>query len=233
MPLKGRQRSKYQKAQTTEMQRRRWSPKSPVLAKAIDPGSRRLLSKERKRHRREVEKVRKLNLKTRRREQRTQEKLRKAEQERQVQVEEVAEESKEQHEGQVEEWRREKEDLKKELARLKARDRREPAKIEHAVHFALRHSGDPNTVQPLVRYVKDKRGIVQDWARNTILTLVNEGIPISKTWSVTEANAKALGVTLVGKWSDHTARRVVREGGITAELMVAEYVLTCISLWLD
>ena len=33
------------------------------------------------------------------------------------------------------------------------------------------------------------------------MTLVNVGVPISKTWSVTKANADALGVIIVGKWS--------------------------------
>ena len=80
----------------------------------------------------------------------------------------------------------------------------------------------------MIRYVKNKRGIVQDWARNAILTLVNEGVPMSKTWSVTKANANALGMEIVGKWSFRTSRRVVREGGIAAGLMIVEYILKCI-----
>jgi hypothetical protein len=46
-------------------------------------------------------------------------------------------------------------------------------------------------------------------------------------------NAKALGATLVGKWSNQKARRVGYEGGVTAGLMVAEYVQTGIVLWVD
>ncbi|KAF9779017.1 hypothetical protein BJ322DRAFT_1013778, partial [Thelephora terrestris] len=75
-----------------------------------------------------------------------------------------------------------------------------------------------------------KRGVVQDWARNAILTLVNQGVPMSKTWDVTSANAKALGVVIVGTWSIRTSCRVVREGGIAAGLMIVEYVLMCIAM---
>ena len=69
---------------------------------------------------------------------------------------------------------------------------------------------------------------MKDWARNAMVMLVNEGITISKTWPVVAANAKALGVTLVGKWSTRTSGRVVREGGVAAALMIVEYVLTSI-----
>jgi len=130
----------------------------------------------------------------------------------------------EQFEEQREEWRMEKEGLRRDLSKLNARDRREPSKIQHAVQRALLHSGDPDAVQPIVRYVKDKRGIVQNWARNAIVTLVNEGVPMSKTWSVMKTNAEALGVTLVGRWSNRTSRRAVREGGVAAGLMIVEYV---------
>ena len=137
MPRKGRQRSERQKAHAVAMQKRRWLPKSPVIAKTIDSANGKLLFKERKKHSRELKKARKLELSMQKREQRAQEKQKKAEQELQVWVEEVAEEAKERYEEQAMEWRREKADLKKDLARLKARDRREPSKIQHAVQAAL------------------------------------------------------------------------------------------------
>ena len=58
MPLKGRQRTEKQKAQTAALRELRWLPKPPVEAKAIDPTDRRLLSKERKKYKRELEKAR-------------------------------------------------------------------------------------------------------------------------------------------------------------------------------
>ena len=228
MPLKGRQRTGRQKAHTAAMQKRRWLLRSPARpgSEVINPTHRRLVSSIEKKHAREMEKVEKSEHNARRREQRLREELK----ESQAQTQEVTNAAEERYEEQFEEWRREKEGLKKDIARHNARDRREPSRIQHAVREALKHPADPNTVQPSVRYVKGKRGIIQNWARDAIVTLVNEGIPMSKTWSVTKANAKALGVTIVGKWSFRTSRRVVREGGIAAGLMILQYILTCVGL---
>jgi flagellar biosynthesis GTPase FlhF len=199
--------------------------------KPINPADCRLLSTERKKHKKELEKVRRSKANAWKREQRAREKLKKVEHEAQVQANEAAKAVVEQYKGQFKAWSREKESLKKDLAKLNARNRREPLKIQHAVQKALEHASDSNTDQPTIRYVKDKRGIVQDWARNAIITLVNEGVPMSKTWSVTKANADVLGVTLVGKWSSRTSRRVVHEGGVAAGLMIVEYAQTCIGPW--
>ena len=59
MPLKGRQRTKHQKAHTAMMQKQRWLPKSPARAKAVDPTTRCLISSMEKKHKREMEKVKK------------------------------------------------------------------------------------------------------------------------------------------------------------------------------
>lgn len=228
MPCGGHQRSEHQKAHAIAMQKRRWLPKAPVKAQVINPTNRRLLSKERQKHKQELEKVRRLESNARRREQRLKEKLEKAELESQARVEEALEAAEEHHKEKLQEVKKGEESLKNNLARLNARNRREPSRIRHTVQRALRHSGDPNPALPVVRYVKDRRGIVQDWARNAIVTLVNEGVPISKTWPVMKANAAALDVTIVGKWSTRTSGRAVREGGVAAGLMIIEYVLTCI-----
>ena len=149
----------------------------------------------------------------------------------QAQIQESSEVIEEWYEEQCEGWKKEKACLKKNLARLSARCRREPTKIQNTVKKVLGHSQNPEVAQPVVRYVKDKRGIVQDWARNTILRLVNKGILMSRVWAVTKANAKGLGVMIVGKWSPRTSHWIVREGGIAVGLMIVEYVLSCISLW--
>ena len=210
------------------MGKRRWLPKSPVKAKAIDPTDSRLRSKERKQYKEDLERSRRSERNAQRREQRAREGRKKAELDLQIHAEEVAEAAEEHYEEKLEGLRSEEQGLKKNIARLNARVYREPSRIEHAVQKTLKHSGDPNATLPVVRYVKDRRGIVQDWARNAIVTLVNEGVPISKTWSVTNANAKALDVTIVGKWSTRMSGRVVREGGIAAGLMIMEYILSCI-----
>ena len=127
--------------------------------------------------------------------------MEKVELESQAQVEEALEAAEEHHKEKLQEVKKGEESLKNNLARLNARNRREPSRIQHTVQRALRHSGNPNPALPIVHYVKDRQGIVQDWACNAIVTLVNKGVPISKTWPVTKANAAALDVTIVGKWS--------------------------------
>jgi hypothetical protein len=230
-PLVGHHRSRKQKICTAAMRERRRWPKSPPNANAVDQTNRRLLSQAKKKHRKEMEKAKKADLSGRKREQRLREKL----MESQARTEEADEVAEKLHEGWHKEWGRQKESwieeregLKKELARLKARERREPLKIQHAVQRTSKGHDEPNAAQPVIRYVKGKRGVVQDWARDAILRLVNEGVSMSKTWAVTQAGARGLGVTLIGKWSFRTSRRVVREGGIAAGLMIVGYVLTCI-----
>jgi len=226
MPLKGRQRSKRQKANAIAMQKRRWLPKSHPETKSIDPLNHRLLSQARKKRKRETEKAKKSEYNAARRERRLREELEESE----ARNQEVAESVAVQYEGQLEELKGEGKVLRKEVARLNARVRREPSKVQHAVQKALKHYKESNATQPnsSVRYVKDKYRVVTDWARNAIVMLVNEGVAMSKTWPVFAANAKALGMTLVGDWSIRTSRRVVREGGVAAGLMIAEYVLTSI-----
>ena len=203
----------------------------------IDHANCHLPSKERKKFKKEVEKSHRAEFNAQRREQKAWEKLERAEQELQAKFEEATEAADARHEavvecleGKVEELREEKVSMKKDLVRVNARNHREPARMEHAVQKALKHSRNPDTVLPTVRRVKGNRGIVQDWARNAIVTLVNEGVPISKTWSVMKVNAAALGVTIVGRWSTRTSGRVVHEGSFAAGLMIVEYVLSCISL---
>jgi len=233
MPLKGHRRTERQKAHDVEMRKRRWSPKSDTKTEAIDPANRRLLSRARVEYKREMKNLKRSEYNARRRERRAREELMEVREELegsqvQIQIQEAVEATERQYESQLEDLRGEKEVLKKEVARLDAHVRREPSKIQCAVQKALKHGNNSSAVQPNVRYVKDKREIVQDWARDAIVTLVNEGVPLSKTWQVTKVNAKALGVTVVGKWSIRTTRRVVREGGIAAELMIANYISTCI-----
>ena len=180
MPLVGHQRTEHQKAHTVAMRERRWLPKALLEANEIDPTDHRLLSRMQKKHEREMEKRKKLEYNVRKREQRVQEKLNKS----QAQMQEETEVAEERYKGQLEEWKEERKGLKKDLARLNARNRREPLRIEHAVRNAIRHGSGPGTAQLVIRYVKGRRGVVQDWARDTILMLVNEGIPMSRTWVV-------------------------------------------------
>ena len=236
MPLEGHRRTKYQKAQTAAMGKRRWLPKPPIKANVINPTTTRLLSNERKKHEREMEKVRGMEANAQRQEQRVRGKLKRVEEGTGAKIEEVNEAAEERIEAMDErleekakEWKEERASMKKDLAKLNARNHREPSRIEHAVQKALKHSRNHDAALPTVCHVKDNRGIVQDWARNAIVTLVNEGVPISKTWPVTKANATALGVTIIGKWSTRTSGRVVREGGFAAGLMIVDYLLKCIS----
>jgi len=148
MPLKGRQRTQHQKAQTAAMRKRRWLPKSHAEAETISPENHRLLSEERKKYEKELEEVQRLEFNARRREHQArerehlvQEALVKAEQEWAREVDKAVEE---QYGEQFEEWKREKEGLRKDIARLNARNRREPSKIRHAVQKALKKRDNSN-----------------------------------------------------------------------------------------
>ena len=196
MPYMGRQRSKLQKVATTAMYKRRWLQTPSTEANKTGLVNRHLPSQAQQKHRREMEEAKKLEYNSQRREKRMGKKL----VELQARIQE-AEVLKERYKGRAEKWKKEKEFLKKEIARLKARDRRGSSRIQHAVQKAIKRGSESSTSQPVVRYVKDKRGIVRDWARNTILTLVNKGIPMSKTWGVAKASVKGLGVRIVGTWS--------------------------------
>ena len=134
------------------MQKRRWLPGSHAKTEVIDPANRRLLSRARKEHKREMEKVKKSEYNTRRREQRTREKL----EESHAQVQEAVEATEAQYESRLEDLRREKEVLRKEVARLNAHVRREPSKIQHAVQKALNHDNTPDAAQLNIRHVKNK-----------------------------------------------------------------------------
>ncbi|KAF9780955.1 hypothetical protein BJ322DRAFT_288556 [Thelephora terrestris] len=242
MPLKGHQRTRKQKAHVAEMGKQQWLPKShpdeaegtsseaeDIIPEIIVPRDRRLFSKAEKRFRRERDENRRFRRNSMRREQHLHEKVKRLEEESQAQFEEgVKEGVRVTREGEVEGLQGKVRDLKKDLARHNARDRREPLRVDHAVRKALTSDGDPDPNLPIVRYVKDRRGIVRDWARKAILTLVNVGVPISKTWIVTKTNADALGIVIIGQWSTRTSGRVVREGGIAAGLMITGYVLMCI-----
>ena len=98
------------------MQKRRWLPKSPARAEAVDPTTRRLISSMEKKHKREMEKVKKSEYNAWRRVQRAREEVK----EPQVWIQEATEVAEEQYEEQFEAWRREKEGLKKDLSRLNA-----------------------------------------------------------------------------------------------------------------
>lgn len=232
MPFKGPHRSKRQKAHTATLWERQLSQKSHDMVDVVDPAIHNLDVEERQKMKRGLKKIQRLQYNAKRREKRAWKKLKEVECESQGMIEEVVEErcgnTLMELRKETEDLKGEKESLKKDLAKIKARNRREASRVHHKVQTALKHSRVPDTTPPTVRYVKGKRGIVQDWARNTVITLVNEGVPISKTWSVMKASAAALGVTIVGKWSARTSGRVVREGGFAAGLMIVEYLQKCI-----
>lgn len=207
----------------------------------VDPASRRLLTKQQQRAKKDLRRAQKSEYNAQRRQKRAQQKLKEVICESQARIEEVVEEryestltelrkETEDLKAEKERLKKEKKNLKKDLARLQACNRREPSRVDRKVRKALENARASDATLPIVRYAKDKRGVVQDWARNAIVTLVNEGVPISKTWSVMKTNATALGVTIVGKWSTRTSGRVVREGGFAAGLMIVEYLQKCIGL---
>lgn len=237
MPIKSHQTTKSQKSHVGVMRKRRWLSKSQrVETEAVGPKAHLLLLKAEKRRRKEYEEAQRLQYNAARRERRLHEKLKRTEEYSQSSFDEgvgaAFNVAGEQYAEEIEKLREKVKDLRKDLARHNAHDHREPSRIEHAIQKALVCGGNPNTARQIIRYVKDKCGVVQDWARKAIITLVSKGVPISQTWPITETSAKAFGVKIVGKWSARTSGRVVREGGIAAGLMITGYVLTCICLCL-
>jgi len=113
-----------------------------------------------------------------------------------------------------------KQEVKHLAAKFNSRVRREPQKIATSVERAL---STVFAAQRAVYEVKTPDGTIQDWARNVILHLVcASDVPASKTWMAFHTVTEALGITIVGSWSDRSARRIVLEGALAAEEMIVE-----------
>jgi len=117
--------------------------------------------------------------------------------------------------------------LQKTVKRLSAYTKGETKRSERAVQKAIKQVtsgvGSLN-----VRHVKTPQGVVEDWVRDLICVLVGKhGTPVSRVYRLVCSVAEALGVKIVGKWSDRTAGRVVDEGGIAAEQMIIHSIQSC------
>ncbi|KAF9788702.1 hypothetical protein BJ322DRAFT_1106672 [Thelephora terrestris] len=140
MPLKGRQRSKLQKAATAALQQKRWSTKPPIYPLTLDPETLRHLQELQEEHERLMERKREIE-----RHEREAQRLRGLITDIQRQERE-RKKTKERHERRIERYRKECKSLEDEIARLDAHDRRMPSRIQHAVQEALKRSSDPEWV---------------------------------------------------------------------------------------
>jgi len=128
-----------------------------------------------------------------------------------------------------------KQEVRHLTAKFNSRVRREPQKITASVERALSVGF---AAQRTVYEVKMLDRTIQAWARNIILHLVcASDVPASKTWTAFHSVTEALGITVIGSWSDRSARRIVLEGALAAEEMIVEdfaealgIILACLGL---
>jgi hypothetical protein len=107
---------------------------------------------------------------------------------------------------------------KKIVRRLRDRLSQVPSKLERAIQKA-REQASVNTG---VRRIKSAAGVVEDWARDLIRTLVIKvGVPVMKVPAAFLLVARALGVNIEDIVSDRTCRRIVLEGGVLAKTWLA------------
>ena len=120
--------------------------------------------------------------------------------------------------------------LQKTVKRLSAYVKGETKRSERAVQRAIKQVtsgvGSLN-----VRHVKTPQGVVEDWVRDLICVLVGKhGTPASRVYSLVCSVAEALGIKIVGKWSERTAGRAVDEGGLAAEQMIVHSIRSCMGM---
>jgi len=98
--------------------------------------------------------------------------------------------------------------------------------VQKAVKRVTRGAGSLN-----VRHVKTPHGVVEDWVRDLICVLVGKhGTPASRVYELVHSVAEALGIEIVGKWSERTAGRAVDEGGLAAEEMIVRSIGSCMGM---
>jgi len=79
--------------------------------------------------------------------------------------------------------------------------------------------------------IKDKRGVIKDWARETMAELTGvENIPASSSFRVFKKCATMTGKEVKGSWTRRSVSRVMREVEQAAELLVVERFLECTGL---
>ena len=111
-------------------------------------------------------------------------------------------------------------ETKKKLRQFRERLARVPSRLERAVQGAVKAQE-----QTSARQVKSPAGVVEDWARDLIRSLVIKlGVPVMKAPAVFLSVAQALGVNVEDTISDRTCRRIVLEGGVFAKTWLAKEI---------
>ena len=77
--------------------------------------------------------------------------------------------------------------------------------------------------------IKDKHGVINDWARETIAELVGlEDVPAKSSFQVFRTCAARAGKEVKGSWDRRTVPRVMLEATQAAEMLIVERFLECI-----
>ena len=117
-------------------------------------------------------------------------------------------------------------ETKKKLQRLREQLSRVPSRLERAIQRAVQKQEQLGaSVGPGTRCIKSAAGVVEDWARDLIRSLVIKvGVPVTKVPAVFLLVAQALGVNVEDTVSDRTCRRIVLEGGVFAKTWLAKEI---------
>jgi hypothetical protein len=120
--------------------------------------------------------------------------------------------------------------LQKRVKRIKAYVKGETKRSERAVQKAIKRlTRDVGSLNAY--HVKTPQGVVEDWVRDLICVLVGKyGTPASRVYDLVCSVADALGIKIIGKWSERTAGRVVDKGAVAAEEMIVRSISSCMGM---
>lgn len=100
-------------------------------------------------------------------------------------------------------------------------------RLSHAVEKAVKTEDASSNVLE----VKNKHGVINDWARETMVQLTGvENIPANSSFRIFETCATRAGKEVRGSWDRRSVPRVMLEVMEAAEMSIVERFLECIGL---
>ena len=112
--------------------------------------------------------------------------------------------------------------MKKKLRLVREQLSRVPSRLERAIQKATKMQSQAPAG---IRRIKSAAGVVEDWARDLIRTLVIKvGVPVTKVPAAFLLVAEALGINVEDTVSDRTCRRIVLEGGVVAKIWLVKEI---------
>lgn len=104
-------------------------------------------------------------------------------------------------------------------------------RFDGRLYRAVEKAVEAEKVPSNVLEVKDKHGVIQDWARETIadLTGVND-VPAKSSFQIFKKCVNRAGLEVKGSWSRRSVPRVMHEVVQAAEVLIVERFLDSIGL---